>query len=138
MKALVGLAASLCLVGLSHADASDDPLPQDQLKAARASIEAQHKAARKACGPLKGDREEICLLEAKGKAQVARARLDASQDPTPESEQAAKEVEADADYALAKAKCGASADKARKACIAKARSTREAAVRQAKVEKVQA
>ncbi|HEY8358115.1 MAG TPA: hypothetical protein VIL30_11705 [Ramlibacter sp.] len=137
-KALVGLAALFCLVGLSHADASDDdaPMTETQYKAARQAIDTQLKAARQKCGALKGEREDTCVLQAKGQSRVARARLEAQREPTPDREQAAKEAEAEADFALAKAGCRQAGDKARKACIAQAQAKREAAVRQAKVEKV--
>lgn len=136
--ALVGLAAMLCLVGLGHADAYDDSLTEAQYEAAADAIDAQLKAARTKCRALQGEREDLCLLQAKGLARVERAQLEARRDPTPEREQAAKEAEAEADYALAKAGCRQAGDKARKACIQQARSKREAALRLAKVEKVQA
>ncbi|QJW84140.1 hypothetical protein HK414_10360 [Ramlibacter terrae] len=67
---------------------------------------------------------------------MARAQLEARREPTPDREQAAKEAEAEAEFAPAKAACRQPADKARKACIRQAQGKREAALRQAKVEKV--
>jgi len=137
-NALVGLAASLCLVGLSHADASDPPMPEVDYEAARKAIDTTLGTARAACKPLKGQRQEVCLLRAKGEARVARARLEAERDPTPDRVQEASEAQAEADYAVARAGCRQGSDKARKACIAQAKDRRDFAVRQAKVEKVQA
>ena len=137
-NALVGLVASLCLAGLSHADASDPPMPEVDYEAARQAIDTKLKAARAACKPLKGQRAQVCQLEAKGEARVERARLEAERDPTPDRDQEVKEAQAAADYAVAKAGCRKGTDKARKACIAQAQSRRDFAIRQAKVEKVQA
>ena len=137
-NALVGLVASLCLVGLSHADASDPPMPEVEYEAARKAIDSKLKTARAACKPQKGQRAQVCLLQAKGEARVARARLEAEREPTPDREQEVKEAQAEVDYAVARAACRQGTDKARKACVAQAQSRRDFAVRQAKVEKVQA
>lgn len=119
--------------GAGAAAGRDSPGPTGQ------RIAAQAKADRQACDRLQGNTRDICQAEAKGREKVARAELEARSDPTPEAEQALKEARADADYAVARQRCDdAKGKKATKACIARAKAVHEAAVRQAKVEKVHA
>jgi hypothetical protein len=107
------------------------------LKAAEQRIEAQAKTQRTACGRLQGSAKDVCEVQAKGWEKVAKAQLAAQARPGPETEKKVKFARADADYDVAKQRCKALKDRAQDTCIARAKHEREAAVRLAKVEKVE-
>ncbi|MET0583133.1 MAG: hypothetical protein ABWZ08_14345 [Pseudoxanthomonas sp.] len=132
---LISCIGLLCLAGNAMADAG--AMDKDEFKAAEQQIEVQHKAARKACDSLKGNARDICVVEVKGKEGVAKARLEAEYQPSPQAQRLVKDALADADYDLARERCDdAAKGKARKACVQQAKAVLEAALRQAKVEKV--
>lgn len=132
-------AATLCIAAAAASFAVQAGMGEPAYEAALERIEAQQKAARKACGRLKANARDICLAEARGTAKVARAQLEATRAPSPEAEQSVKEARAAADHAVATERCeDARRKQAREGCRRKADAAREAAIRQAKVEKVEA
>jgi hypothetical protein len=137
---LLALAAGITLCGAGPVWAVDaaPTISKAGYKSAQQRIEAQRTVDLKACARLKGNAADVCELQAKGKAAVAKAELDAQLKPTPELEQAAKEAGAEADYKVAKEKCDDARDRARDNCLKQAKAQREAAIRMAKVEKVAA
>jgi len=122
------------------ADSSVQPtMSEEAYEAAEQRIEAEADARRAACKRLPDKARDLCQLEAKGWEKVALARLHAENEPSPESERAAKEAEADAALAVAKERCESAGSKAkRKACVKRAEHEHEAAIRLAKVQKVEA
>jgi hypothetical protein len=131
----------LCSAALTAAGASTlpkhPPLTKQAYAAQQAQIEAQLAANRKLCGSMKGNTRDICEAEAKGRADALKAELEARYKPSPEANYKSKSVTAEANYAVAKAKCGAVKGGAKDRCVKDAKAAREAALRQAKVEKVQ-
>ena len=113
------------------------PLTRQDYAAQKAQIDAQFATNRKLCSSMKGSTRAICKVEAKGRADALRAELEARYEPSPEASFHSRSVTADANYAVAKAKCDASEGDARNRCNKDAKAAREAALRQAKVEKVQ-
>lgn len=114
----------------------DVPISKAAYESASRRIEAQARADRKACRRLEGERREICDAEAKGKEAAALAKLEARWKRTPEAIQEAKEVTADANYRVAREKCETLEGDAHDRCVDEAKAAREAAIRQARVEKV--
>jgi hypothetical protein len=110
---------------------------KDAFKVAQQRIETQAKAQRKACGRFKGNAKDLCEVQAKGWAKIAKAQLEVQYQPGPEAEKKAKFARADADYEVAKQRCDALKEHAHDTCMDQAKHDREAAVRLAKVEKVQ-
>jgi hypothetical protein len=135
-KHLISFAIALCGVA-GGAIAAEPALSKAAYKAGQDKIEIQAKADRKACGRLKANAKDICEADAKGKEKVAKAELDARYEPSPEAEREAKDAKAEADYAVAKEKCDNFKGNAKDACVKRAKADREAAVRLAKVEKVE-
>ena len=132
------------LLGLAVAGAAGATMPKPQppmthqaYEAAKAQLDAQYKADSKLCDPLKGHPQKVCQTEAKGRHEALRAELDARFKPSPEASQKAKTVTAEANFDVAKAKCDGFKDGAKDRCVKEAKAAREAAIRQAKVEKVQ-
>ena len=116
---------------------AENAMSKDAYKAQQHRIEAQAKAQRTACGRFKDNARDICELKAKGWEKVAKAQLETQYKPGPESEKMAKFARADADFALARERCDALKDRAKDTCMAQAKNDREAAIRLAKVEKVE-
>jgi hypothetical protein len=113
------------------------PLTRQAYAAQRVQIDAQLDANRKLCGSMKGSTRDICEVEAKGRADALKAELEARYKPSPEATFQSRSVTAEANYAVAKVKCKVAKDTARDRCMKDAKAAREAALRQAKVEKVQ-
>jgi hypothetical protein len=114
------------------------PMGKQQYEAAKARIAAQLKADMKLCAALKGDKREVCDAQAEGREKAEKAQLEARYKPSPENSLEAKVATAEANYDVAKAKCDLLKGKAEKRCEKEAKAAKEAAIRQARVEKVEA
>jgi hypothetical protein len=68
-------------------------------------IEAEYKAARERCDPMQANAKDVCQKEAKAKEHVAKAELDAKNDPTPANQRKVKEAKAEGEYDVAKERC---------------------------------
>jgi hypothetical protein len=112
-------------------------MSKDAFEAAVQKLELQGKSERKACDTKQGRAAELCTREAKAREKIAKAELEAQYKPSPDSWQEARNVKADAEYDVAKAKCGDLKGTAKDQCVKAAKSGREAAIRLAKVEKVE-
>jgi hypothetical protein len=136
-KYWIGLALVLGVGAGGVVSSAETAMNKDAYKAAQHRIEAQAKAQRKACGRFKGNAREVCEVQAKGWEKIAKAQLETQYKPGPEAEKMAKFARADVDFDVAKQRCEALKDRAHDTCIAKAKHDREAAIRLAKVEKVE-
>lgn len=146
-RKLMGLAIALSLAtagsALAQAPnkalavAKDPPLTRQRYEDRKKRIEAQSRADLGVCRRLEGDRREVCEAQARGKADAAKAKLEARFRGTPEAVLQAKEVTARANYQVAREKCALLEGKAEGRCVDAARAAREAALRQARVEKVE-
>lgn len=131
---LIGGAAALVLAATAGAFAVDPGPRQDGYKPGLQRIELQRRRDDAACLRLKDGARDLCKVQAEGREKVARAQLEAQRKPGPDSEQAVKEAQAEADYRVARQRCAGGPGK--DACIARAKDARAAAVRLAMVEKV--
>jgi hypothetical protein len=134
-KQLVVLA--LVLGGGGVVYGAETAMSKDGYKTAQQRVETQAKVQRKACGRFQGNAKDVCEAKAKGWEKIAKAELATQFKPGPEAEKMAKFAHADADYGVAKQRCGALKDRAHDRCVDKAKHDHEAAIRLAKVEKVQ-
>lgn len=137
---LIGCAFVLALGAVAAAPAVhlQPPAGKDAYKAAEQRIVQQAKTERKTCDKLQGDQKDACLAQAKAHEEIAKARLEAQRKPGLEAEKLAKFKAADAAFKAAKARCekqpkGFGRDR----CIDQAKTEHDAAIRLAKVEKVQ-
>jgi hypothetical protein len=133
----IGLALALGVGAAGFVHGAEGGMTKDAFRAAEKRLESQAKAQRKACARLKGNAKEVCEVQAKGWETVAKAYLQARLEPGPEAEKEAKFARADADYAVARQRCASLKDPARDKCVDRAKHDREAAMRLAKVEKVE-
>jgi hypothetical protein len=134
---MIVLALAFGLGGTGALAGADPAMSEDAYEAAQDRIEAQAKARRKACAPLKGNAKDVCQLEAKGWEKAAKAQLEAEYQPSPDAEKNAKVARAEADYDIARQRCAPLKDRAKDRCLKQAKHDREAAIRLAKVEKVE-
>ncbi|MEJ8825245.1 hypothetical protein WKW80_25000 [Variovorax humicola] len=101
-KQLLMLAiASTCLLGAQASNA----MSKDEYKAAKDKIEADYKVDKAACDALKDNAKDVCMKEAKGKENVAKAELDQQYEPSPSHQRKVAEEKVEARYAVAKEKC---------------------------------
>jgi hypothetical protein len=137
---LIGCAFVLALGAVAAAPAVhlQAPLAKDAFKAAEQRVEQQAKADRKGCAKLAAPGKEQCEAQVKAREEIAKARLGAQRKPGLEAEKLAKFKAADAQYDAAKVRCGAQPKGfARDRCMDQAKAARDAAIRLAKVEKVE-
>ena len=132
------LAIVLCFASAGSALAGGGGMGKDAYEAAKSRLEATRDAELKACDGTKGNAKDICRAAAKGRGKVALAELKAEYEPSPEADRAMMMAQAEADFALAKQKCDDASGKAKDACRARADHLREAAIRRAKIERVEA
>lgn len=128
------------LLGLSGAGAAVAEAKAGMGKAAYETalkrIEAQRKADDRACKRAKGHAKELCEAQAEGRDKAEKAKLEARYKPSPEAVQEAKFAVAEANYEVEMVKCEALKGRAEDRCEDRAKAAREAAERQARVEKV--
>ena len=108
-------------------------MTQAEHKAAKDQISADYKANKQKCDGMQGNAKDICMKEAKGNEDVAKAELDAKYKPSDRASYKARVARADADYAVAKEKCDDQAGNAKDVCVKDAKAAHVAAKENAKV-----
>lgn len=108
-------------------------MTQAEYKAAKDQISADYKAHKQKCGGMQGNAKDICMKEAKGNGDVAKAELDAQHKPSDRASYKARLARADADYAVAKEKCDDQAGNAKDVCVKDAKAAHVTAKENAKV-----
>jgi hypothetical protein len=123
---LYGIAAAVMLALASAAQAQTGPAPStpradpaDRAGAERVAphpdrkvknaeedrIEAEYKAGKARCDTMSGNAKDVCIKEAKGKENVAKAKLDARANPSKSNEGKVEEAKAEAKYEVANERC---------------------------------
>ena len=116
------LTAILAVFSLaSGAGAMAHGISKSEYKAAEKNIGAEYKSAKANCASLAGNAKDICIAEAKGKENVAKAELKARYKPSRQSDYDVAVAKAQADYLVAKEKCGDRAGKAKGLCVKEAK-----------------
>lgn len=131
-------AGGACAAGNPAAANKAVVLGKQQYETEKQRIDAQLRADRRYCDGLQVARpwREVCEVQARGKAESLKAELEARYQRTPEASLQAKTTKANANFDVARAKCRTQKGKAKDRCVDQARAAREAAIRQARVEKV--
>jgi len=93
--------ASSCLLGAQASNA----MTKDEYKVAKEKIEADYKVDKAQCDTMKDNAKDVCMKEAKGKENVAKAELEQAYQPSPSHQRKVAEEKVDAMYAVAKEKC---------------------------------
>ncbi|WP_280151360.1 hypothetical protein [Piscinibacter sp. XHJ-5] len=122
-------------IGLAFgAAAMAQEMSKDDYKAGQEKLAAEYMAARAACDSLSGTANEICQVDATGRAKVARAELDAAYTPSAKSRHEARVVKAEADRASALERCNDAAGNAKEVCRKEADAAATSAKADAKVQ----
>jgi hypothetical protein len=134
---LIGMAAALCLAAAGGAQAEvKGGMSKAAYETALKRIEAQAEADERLCKRAKGHAKALCEAQAEGKEKAGKAKLQARYKPSPEAVQEAKFAVAEANYEVEKVRCEPLKGQRKDRCVAQAKAGREAAERQARVEKV--
>jgi hypothetical protein len=93
---------------------------------------ADYKAAKAQCDRLTGNQKDVCIAEAKASEKKAVAQAEAQYKDSDKARRDARIAAADADYAVAKAKCDALKGNDKDVCVKEAKATQTAATADAK------
>jgi hypothetical protein len=129
---IVMSAAVLGFSGQSAAATTEAKAAYEKVKDTAA---ADYKVARAKCDPLTGNAKDVCVAEAKAARTHTVADAEAQYKNTPRAQASARKDIADADYAVAKAKCDGAAGNEKDVCIKQAKAAKVAAVADAKADK---
>jgi hypothetical protein len=137
------VSAGLAFAGSAAAQISapkttSTPMAKDSYNAAKQNADAQYKIDKDACSALKGNTKDICLVEAKGKDNVAKADAQAAYENTPKAREAARVAHAQAIYDVAKEKCDDQTGNRKDVCVKEAKAELVKGKANAKVDRVAA
>ena len=126
--------------GTAQTPAQKNPaaMSKDAYAMAKASAAEQYKVDKDACAGLSGNARDICMAEAKGKENVAKADAEAAYENTPKHRESARIARAQAAYDVAKEKCDNLAGNLKDVCIKEAKSALVKGKADARVERVAA
>ena len=117
-RALPLLCATCMLAPLAHA--ADPPVAVELER-----IDAEFDAARERCNNLAVQTRNVCLAEARAERRIRKVELAAHSQGTTKARYDARVARAEAEFEVAKERCGVHAGAERETCVADAR-TREA------------
>jgi hypothetical protein len=107
---LIAIASTCLIAGQAGA------MTQDEYKVAKEKIEADYKVDKASCDSLKGNANDVCEKEAKGKENVAKAELEQQYKPSDRNSRNVKEEKVKAAYEVAKEKCDDMKGESKSAC----------------------
>ena len=133
----LGMAASAVAqtTGIKGASA---PITKDSYAMAKTNADAQYKVDKDACGSLSGNAKDICMAEAKGKENTAKADAEAMYENTPKAREHARVAHAQAGYDVAIEKCDDLAGNPKDVCVKEAKAELVKGKANAKVDRVAA
>ncbi len=91
-------------------------MTKDEYKVAKDKIEATYKSDKQACDAMKDNAKDVCMKEAKGKENIAKAELEQGYKPSDKNMKKVSTVKADSAYDIAKEKCEDQKGDAEKTC----------------------
>jgi len=103
---------------------------------AKKDADAQYKIDKERCSSLSGNAKDICMAEAKGKDDIARAEAAAAYENTPKTRENARVAHADASYKVSIEKCDDLAGNQKDVCVKEAKAALVRAKADAKVDRV--
>lgn len=116
-RLLGGLVIGLAMPALAFGAA----MTASEYSAAKDRAAAEYKMAKARCDSMAGNPKEVCIAEAKAAETKAKAGADAEYKNTDRARRDARVEAAEADYDVAKAKCGAKAGNDKDVCIKEAK-----------------
>jgi len=122
----------------SSSSAPMAPITKEAYSQRIKNAEAQYKADTDACASRSGNAKDICLADAKGRENVAKADAEAALVNTPKAREDARIAHAEANYNVAKEKCDDLSGNAKDVCVKEASAQLTKAKADAKVDRVAA
>jgi hypothetical protein len=111
---ILSIAAAVALAfGTAQAQTSSK---REMKSAEKERIEADYKADKAKCDSMQGNAKDVCMKEAKGKENVAKAELNAKNNPSASNQRKVDQAKAKADYEVAKEKCDDQKGNEKSAC----------------------
>ncbi len=140
------VAAGLGYAGVSSAQtythktttvaSASSTLTKDGYAQAKKDADAQYKTDKERCASMSGNAKDICMAEAKGKDDVARAEAAAAYESTPKTRENARVAHAEATYKVSVEKCDDLAGNPKDVCVKEAKAALVRAKADAKVDRV--
>ena len=96
-------------------------MSKTEYKSITQTIESEYKTAKHNCNVYADNAKDICVVDAKGKKNVAQAELDASYKPSKQAHYDAIVIKAKADYAVAIERCDDKAGNIKDVCVKEAK-----------------
>ena len=127
--AIAAIMGALALPGVSHA------LSQAERDAEAKRLDTTYDDAKRRCDGLSGNAKDICMAEAKGARNVAKADLEARHTGTAKAQYDARVARADADHEVAKEKCDEYSGNSKDVCLMDAKAIHTRAMADARVER---
>ena len=112
------------------------PISKANYSQAVKDADAQYKIDKDACASLSGNAKDICVAEAKGKDNVAKADAEAAYKHTPKARENARIAHAQATYNVAIEKCDDLAGNPKDVCVKEAKAALVKAKPNANVDRV--
>jgi hypothetical protein len=112
------------------------PMTKDNYAMAKKDADAQYKIDKEACSSLNGNAKDICVAEAKGKDNAAKADAEALYANTPKARESARVAHAKATYDVSVEKCDDLAGNRKDVCVKEAKAAFVRAKADAKVDRV--
>ncbi len=116
--------------------ATSASMTKDGYAQAKKDADAQYKVDKERCSSLSGNAKDICMAEAKGKDDIARAEAAAAYENTPKTRENARVAHADATYKVSIEKCDDLAGNPKDVCVKEAKAALVRAKADAKVDRV--
>ena len=137
------VAAGLGFAGTGQAQmypskTASTPISKDAYAMAKTNADAQYKVDKDACSTLSANAKDICMAEATGKDNVAKADAQAAYENTPKARENARIVIAKANFDVAKEKCDDLAGNRKDVCVKEANAELVKGKANAKVDRVTA
>jgi hypothetical protein len=135
--------AGLALAGTAAAQMAPSsmpapPLSKDGYALAKSNAESQYKIDKKACDSLSANAKDVCVAQAKGKENVAKADAQAAYENTPKARENARVELAKANYDIAIEMCDDQAGNPKDVCVKEAKAGLVKGKADAKVDRVAA
>jgi hypothetical protein len=112
------------------------PMSEENYATAKNNAATQYKIDKDACSSLRGNANDICMAEAKGKEDVAKAEAEVAYENTPKTREGARIAHAQADYNVTIERCDDLAGKRWDACVKEAKAELVKGKADAKVDRV--
>ena len=113
-------------------------MTKDGYAQAKKDADAQYKIDKNACSSLSGNAKDICIAEAKGKDDIAKAEAAAAYENTPKTREATRVAYAQANYNVSMEKCDDLAGNRKDVCVKEAKAELVKGKADAKVDRVAA